>query len=69
MRFVIDQDNQNQFHWRLVGGDGADVAVSAVSFDSATAAGHAAAEVHRNAGSAPAPEAEPMLVSAASGLG
>jgi hypothetical protein len=23
MQFVIDQDNDNQFHWRIVGDDGA----------------------------------------------
>jgi uncharacterized protein YegP (UPF0339 family) len=69
MRFVIDQDNDGRFHWRLTGHDGADLAVSATSFASATAAGRAAADVHLNAGSAPAPEDDPVLVSAASGLG
>jgi uncharacterized protein YegP (UPF0339 family) len=69
MRFVIDQNNDGQFHWRLTGDDGADLAVSAISFASATAAGRAAADVHLNAGSAPAPEDDPVLVSAASGLG
>jgi hypothetical protein len=69
MRFVIDHTNDGRFHWRLIGDDGADLALSAVSFDSATAAGRAAADVHLNAGSAPAPEANPVLVTAASGLG
>lgn len=69
MRFVIDQDNDGQFHWRLTGDDGADLAVSATSFASATAAGRAAADVHLNAGSAPAPEDDPVLVSAPGGLG
>jgi hypothetical protein len=32
MEFVIDQDNDNQFHWRIVGDDGAYLAVSAASF-------------------------------------
>ena len=69
MRFVIDQDNDGQFHWRLTGDDGADLAVSATSFASAAAAGRAAADVHLNAGSAPAPEDDPVLASAGSGLG
>jgi hypothetical protein len=69
MRFVIDHTNDGRFHWRLIGDDGADLALSAASFDSATAAGRAAADVHLNAGSAPAPEANPVLVTAASGLG
>jgi uncharacterized protein YegP (UPF0339 family) len=69
MRFVIDQDNDGQFRWRLTGDDGAELAVSAASFASATAAGRAAADVRLNAGSAPAPEDDPVLVSAASGLG
>jgi len=66
MRFVIDQDNEGQFHWRLTGDDG-DLAVSPASFASATAACRAAADVHLHAGSAPAPEDNPVLVSAASG--
>jgi uncharacterized protein YegP (UPF0339 family) len=68
MRFVIDQDNRGQFHWRLTGDDGADLAVSAASFASAAAAGRAATHVQLNAASAPAPEDDPVLVSAASGL-
>jgi uncharacterized protein YegP (UPF0339 family) len=62
MRFVIDQNNDGQFHWRLTGDDGVDLAVSAVSFASAAAAGRAAADVHQNAGSAPPPEDDPVLV-------
>jgi uncharacterized protein YegP (UPF0339 family) len=62
MRFVIDQNNDGQFHWRLTGDGGADLAVSAVSFASAAAAGRAAADVHQNAGSAPAPEDDPVLL-------
>ncbi len=69
MRFVIDQNNDGEFHWRLTGDDGTDVAVSPASFASATAACRAAADVHRHAGSAPAPEHNPVLLSAASGLG
>jgi uncharacterized protein YegP (UPF0339 family) len=69
MRFVIDQNNDGEFHWRLIADDGVDLAVSRASFASATAAGRAAGEVHRHAGSAPAPEDNPVLVSAASGLG
>jgi hypothetical protein len=38
MQFVIEQDNDNQFHWRLVGDDGAYVVVSAASFASAKGA-------------------------------
>jgi uncharacterized protein YegP (UPF0339 family) len=69
MRFVIDQNNDGEFHWRLTGDDGADLAVSPTSFASATAACRAAADVHQHAGSAPAPEDNPVLLSAASGLG
>ena len=32
MRFVIDQNNEGQFHWRLTGDDGVDLAVSPGSF-------------------------------------
>jgi hypothetical protein len=38
MRFVIDQNNDGEFHWRLTGDDGADLAVSPTSFAPATAA-------------------------------
>jgi uncharacterized protein YegP (UPF0339 family) len=69
MRFIIDQNNDGRFHWRLTGNDGADVALSATSFGSASDAGRAATEVHQHAGSAPAPEDDPMLVTASSVLG
>jgi uncharacterized protein YegP (UPF0339 family) len=65
MRFVIDLSNDGLFHWRLTGDDGADLALSATSYASAAAAGRAAADVHLHAGSAPAPEDDPVLVSAA----
>lgn len=52
MQFVIDEGNDNQFHWRLLGDDGAELAVSAASFVSAKAARRAAADVHLHAGSA-----------------
>jgi uncharacterized protein YegP (UPF0339 family) len=52
MQFVIDQDNDNQFHWRIVGDDGASLAVSAASFASAKEARRAAKDVHLHAGSA-----------------
>jgi hypothetical protein len=65
MRFVIDQNNDGRFHWRLTGDDGTDLARSATSFGSATAAGRAAADVQRDAGSAPAPEDAPVLVTTA----
>jgi len=64
MRFVIDQNNEGRFRWRLTGDDGADLARSAASFDSATAAGRAAAVVQRDVGSTPAPEDDPVLVTA-----
>jgi uncharacterized protein YegP (UPF0339 family) len=52
MRFVIEQDNDGQFHWHLVGDDGEELAVSSVSFGSAEDARRAAAEVRLHAGSA-----------------
>jgi uncharacterized protein YegP (UPF0339 family) len=52
MQFVIDQDNDNRFHWRLVGDDGAYLAVSAASFVSAAEAQRAATDVHLHAGAA-----------------
>ena len=52
MQFVIDQDNDNQFHWRLVGDNGAYLAVSAASFATAKEARRAAKVVHLQAGSA-----------------
>jgi hypothetical protein len=69
MRFVIDLNNEGRFHWRLTGDDGADLALSAVSFGSAADAGRAAEDVRLHAGSAPAPEDDPVLVSAAGVLG
>jgi uncharacterized protein YegP (UPF0339 family) len=69
MRFVIGQDNGGEFHWRLVDDDGADLAVSARVYDSATAAGRAATDVHLNAGSAPAPEHDAVLAGDAGVLG
>lgn len=69
MRFVIDHNNDGRFHWRLTDDDGTDLALSAGSFDSAAAAGRAAADVHLNAGSALSPEDDPVLVTAASVLG
>jgi hypothetical protein len=52
MQFVIDQGNDNQFHWRLIGDDGTELAISAASFTTAKAARRAATEVHAHAGSA-----------------
>ena len=52
MQFVVDQDNDNQFHWRIVGDDGAYLAVSAASFASAKEARRAAKNVRLHAGSA-----------------
>jgi uncharacterized protein YegP (UPF0339 family) len=36
MQFVIHRDNGAQFHWRLMADDGSRLAVSAVTFSSAT---------------------------------
>lgn len=71
MRFAIDENNDGEFHWRLTDDDGADLAISAAGFASATAALSAAADVHLHAGSAPAPalENDSVLVGAASGQG
>jgi uncharacterized protein YegP (UPF0339 family) len=55
MQFVIEQDNDNQYHWRLVGDDGAYLAVSAASFASAEEARRAARDVHQHAGLATGP--------------
>jgi uncharacterized protein YegP (UPF0339 family) len=52
MQFVIDQNNDDQFHWRLIGDDGAYLAVSAASFASAEEARRAAKDVYLHAGSA-----------------
>ena len=56
MQFVIDEGNDNQFHWRLLGDDGSELAVSATGFTSMKAARRAVIEVHAHAGSAPAAE-------------
>jgi uncharacterized protein YegP (UPF0339 family) len=56
MQFVIDEGNDNQFHWRLVADDGTDVAVSAASFATAKAARRAATDVQAHAGSATSTE-------------
>jgi len=69
MHFVIDQDNHGRFHWRLVGDDGDDLALSAQAFASAPAAGAAASAVRLQAGSAAEPEDDPVLMSAATGPG
>jgi uncharacterized protein YegP (UPF0339 family) len=52
LQFEIYPDNGAQFHWRLVGGDGTELAVSATTFGSAQDARRAAADVRLNAGSA-----------------
>jgi uncharacterized protein YegP (UPF0339 family) len=46
MQFVIGQSNDNQFHWRLVGDNGTELAVSADSFASARAARRSATDLH-----------------------
>jgi uncharacterized protein YegP (UPF0339 family) len=69
MRFLIDLNNDGRFQWRLTGDDGADLALSAASYASAAAAGRAAADVRLHAQAAPAPEDDPVLVSAAGVLG
>jgi|1186.fasta_scaffold453109_2 uncharacterized protein YegP (UPF0339 family) len=52
MRFMIYEDNDVQFHWRLVDEAGGELAVSARSFASREDALDAAAAVHAGAGSA-----------------
>jgi uncharacterized protein YegP (UPF0339 family) len=52
MQFEIYQDNGGQFHWRLVGEDGIEFAVSALTFDSRQEARWAASDVHLRAGMA-----------------
>jgi hypothetical protein len=52
MQFVIDEGNDNQFHWRLLGDDGSELAVSATGFASLKAARRAVMDVHAHAGSA-----------------
>jgi len=57
VHFEIYRENGAQFHWRLVGDDGAKLAVSATTFGSAEDARRAAGDVHLNAGSADGTEA------------
>ena len=57
MHFEIYRDNGAQFHWRLARVDGAKLAVSATTFDSAEDARVAADGVRLNAGSADGTEA------------
>jgi uncharacterized protein YegP (UPF0339 family) len=52
MQFEIDRDSGARFHWRLVGGDGTELAVAATTFGSAQDARRTAADVRLNAGSA-----------------
>jgi uncharacterized protein YegP (UPF0339 family) len=52
MQFVIDEGNDNQFHWRLIGDNGSELAVSATGFASVKAARRAAMDVRAHAGSA-----------------
>jgi uncharacterized protein YegP (UPF0339 family) len=52
MQFVIEQDNSNRFHRRLLGDNGTYPAVSASSFVSAAEAQRAATDVHLHAGAA-----------------
>jgi uncharacterized protein YegP (UPF0339 family) len=52
MQFMIDQGNDGQFHWRLVGDDGADLAISAIGYASLQDARRAASDVQQGAGSA-----------------
>ena len=59
MQFVIDQDTGGQFHWRLVGDDGVELAVSATAFGSRQDARRAAPDVPLRAGSATGAETDP----------
>ena len=52
MQFVIDQDTGGQFHRRLVGDDGVELAVSATAFGSRQDDRRAAPDVPLRAGSA-----------------
>ena len=52
MQFTIYKDNGGRFHWRLVGDDGTEVAVSAASFGSGDDAQRAAADVREHAATA-----------------
>jgi uncharacterized protein YegP (UPF0339 family) len=57
MRFEVYRDNGARFHWRVVGDDGAELAVSTAVFGSAEDARRAAADLGLNAGSAGGTEA------------
>jgi len=52
MQFVIYQDTGGQFHWRLVGDDGVELAACATAFGSRQDARRATADVQPRAGSA-----------------
>ncbi len=52
MQFTIYKDNRGRFHWRLVGDDGTEVALSAASFGSGDDAQRAAADVREHAATA-----------------
>jgi uncharacterized protein YegP (UPF0339 family) len=52
MEFVIEQGNDERFHWRLLGDDGAELAVSATGFDTQQDAHRAAETVRQGAGAA-----------------
>ncbi|MEA2228261.1 MAG: hypothetical protein QOH46_130 [Solirubrobacteraceae bacterium] len=45
MRFAVDENNAGRFHWRLVAGDGRELATSDESFASAADAQRAADDV------------------------
>jgi uncharacterized protein YegP (UPF0339 family) len=49
MQYEIHRDNGGPFHWRLIGFDGAAVALSATTFASADDARHAAIDMHQHA--------------------
>ena len=52
MQFVIYQDTGGQFHWRLVGDDGVELAACATASGSRQDARRATADVQPRAGSA-----------------
>jgi uncharacterized protein YegP (UPF0339 family) len=57
MQFETYRANGGQFHWRLVGDDRTELAVSAAAFNSAEDADRAATDVRANAGAASGPGA------------
>jgi uncharacterized protein YegP (UPF0339 family) len=57
MQFQVYRDNGGGFHWRLVGDDGAMLAVSAVTFTRPEDAHRSAGDVRAQAGAAAASEA------------